>query len=66
MIQDWIKTAPACLIGDIEDATTIEQAVSLARVQLDLIEERQDGTEHYTKANIKSIRRWIESNGRKG
>lgn len=56
---DECPEVPPCLLGDICDARTLEEAVHLAVIQLDLIEEGQDGTGDYTPADVKRIRRWI-------
>lgn len=62
--DDWRESVPACLVGDIDDAGDLAEAVHLAVCQLDLIEEGQDGTEHYTRHNIRQIKRWIAANQR--
>jgi len=55
---------PACLVGSgCDDARTVEDLAFGARIELDLIEECQDGTEHYTKREIASIRRFIKKTG---
>lgn len=57
--DDWRQSIPACLVGDIDDAADLAEAVHLAVCQLDLIEEGQDGTEHYTRQNVRQIKKWI-------
>ncbi len=51
---------PMCLVGGgADDATTMEDLVSLARIQLDLIEEGQDGTEEDDPDAIKAwLKKW--------
>lgn len=56
-----MKRIPNCLAGDIDDASTTEEALALATTQADLIEEGQDGTEQYRKRDIVTIRNWVNS-----
>lgn len=56
---------PDCLSADICDARDLDEAVWLAIIQLDLIEEGQDGTEHYTSKNVKEIKAWIKANSKR-
>lgn len=60
-IQGWRQTIPTCLIGgSIDDAKTLDEAIHLAKIDLDLIEEGQDGTEEYTRGDVRDIRKWIK------
>ncbi len=53
---------PACLVGGPgDDAKTDSELVDVTQTQLDLIDEGQDGTEHYTKREIAAIRRWLRT-----
>ena len=59
-------TYPLCLIGGcIDDVTTDAEIIHCARIQLDLIEEGQDGTEEYTRRDITEIRRFLHKHGGK-
>ena len=60
---NWLDTVPDCLAGDVCDAADLEEAVALATTQLDLIHEGQDGTEHYTRRDVRAIEKWIKNNG---
>lgn len=54
------KDIPICLIGGgADDARTLEDLVSVARIQLDLIAEGQDGTEDDDPEAIKAwLKKW--------
>ena len=56
--------APVCLAGGPSDeAGDDKELVHLVRVQLDLIQEGQEGTSHYTRREVATIRRWLERHG---
>lgn len=57
----WWNKIPECLWGDVDGAEDLLHAKYLAQVQLDLIEEGQDGTEDYTPVQIAQIKRFINS-----
>lgn len=63
MKKDWWASVPGCLVSDVDGAKDLAEAVHLARIQLDLIEEEQDGTEHYSKDDVAKIKRWVKKNG---
>jgi len=51
---------PNCLYGSCcDDAHDDAELIHLVRGELDLIEEGQDGTEHFTRREIAEIRRWL-------
>ena len=57
--MSWRNKIPACLQGGpTDDAADESEAKWLALIQLDLIEEHQDGTGVYTKKEIAQIRRY--------
>lgn len=55
---------PACLAGDVDDAADLTEAIHIAKCQLDIIAEGQDGTDHYTPADVREIRNWIREQER--
>ncbi len=55
-----IAAIPACL--DYDPYMTFPEVVWHARVELDLIYERQDGTEHFTKRDINAIKKFVADN----
>lgn len=52
------KALPACV--DVDHPKTLADLIFAARIQLDLIEEGQDGTENDDPA---AIRRWLRKYG---
>jgi len=58
LFEQMFADLPDCLIGGgCDDATDPEEMIHLAKVQLDLIEEGQDGTE---EDDPDAIRKWLK------
>ena len=56
--MDWRQRIPTCLIGAVDDATTLDEARWLARIELDLIEEGEEAAADYTPREVAVIRRF--------
>ena len=56
-----MQKPPSCLVGGhVDDARDDAELIHLVRIELDLIEEGQDGTQHYTRRDLATIRRWLQ------
>lgn len=53
-----IRRMPLCLVGCLDDAETINDLWWLVRIELDLIEEGQDGTD-YSRQEVTAIRNYL-------
>jgi hypothetical protein len=51
---------PTCL--DYDPYMTFAEVVWHAQIELDLIAEGQDGTEHYTKREVRQIQKFVNDN----
>jgi hypothetical protein len=52
---------PSCLTGGyVDEAVDDLELYHLVLVQMDLIDEMQDGTEEYTTKDIREIRNWLK------
>lgn len=53
---------PTCLVGGpVDDAASDKELLHLVRIQLDLIEEGQDGTEGYSRREVTAIKQWLRN-----
>ena len=57
--KTWHSSMPNCFFPD---ADTLEEALSQASLELDLIDEGQEAAECYTAAEVKSLRKWVNDN----
>ena len=55
-----LDSIPDCLVGSVADAQTFDDAVWLARIELDLIEEGQEAAEAYSAKEVQQIRRFVK------
>lgn len=58
-VNELYNTMPACLYGSAcEDTSDVDELIDLARTQVDLSEEGQDGA--ITPREAKQVKRWIQ------
>jgi hypothetical protein len=56
--MNWRNKIPTCLVGAVDDATTLDEARWLARIELDLVEEGEEAADDYTPRDVAAIRRF--------
>lgn len=61
-MRDWRSSLPMA-IGKTgaDDARSLEEAVAIATIELDLISEGQEAASHYTKKEIAIIKKWLNA-----
>jgi len=59
-LQRMWKDLPAVYVGNSDDPQVPADLLSEVRIELDLIREEQDGTEHYTLAEIRQLEKFCE------
>lgn len=60
--MNWRDTIPSGAPTECWDAPTFGEALYLGRIELDLIEEGQEAAGHYTKRQIRNLRKWLHDN----
>ncbi len=59
-------SSPACIgSGPWDDAKDNDELVNSVGIELELILEGQDGTEHYTSRDVAAIKKWLKLRGAK-
>ncbi|MCE9545267.1 MAG: hypothetical protein K8T25_07090 [Planctomycetia bacterium] len=60
--MNWSNTIPSCAPSECFAAPSLGEALYFALLELDLIDEGQEAADHYTKRDIRHLRRWVSEN----